>query len=75
MFRTLQPPDQRRPKRSYSLGITNDNDQPILREEVEAAIRAFKSGKAAGTYNIPAELIKHGGETVNDMLTKICFEI
>ena len=48
---------------------------PDLRQEVEAGIQAPKSGKAAGIDNIPAELIKHGGETVTDMLTNICNEI
>ena len=53
----------------------NDDDHPILREEVEAEMQALESGKAAGTDGVPAELIKHGSETVNDMLTKICDEI
>ena len=53
----------------------NDDDHPILSEEVEAGTRALKNGKAAGVDNIPAELIKHGGETVPDMLTNICNEI
>ncbi|XP_068213304.1 uncharacterized protein [Palaemon carinicauda] len=51
---------------------SNDDDFPVLREEVEEAIRSLKPGKAAGVDNIPAELIKHGGETVTDILTSIC---
>ena len=39
-----------------------------LRDEVEAAIRSLKNDKAAGVDNVPAELIKHGGETVADIL-------
>ena len=54
---------------------TNDDDFPILREEVEAAISSLKSGKAAGVDNIPAELIKHGGESVVAMLLRICNKI
>ena len=54
---------------------TNDDDFPILRVEVVAAIRTLKSGKAAGVDNIPAELIKHGGESVVDMLLLICNKI
>lgn len=54
---------------------TNNDDYPILREEVEQAIKSLKSGKAAGVDNIPAELIKHGGETVTDILTQICNKI
>jgi hypothetical protein len=54
---------------------SNDDDLPILREEVEAAIKSLKNGKAAGADNIPAELIKHGGEAMTDVLTKICNKI
>ena len=53
----------------------NDDDHPILREEIEAGVRALKNGKAAGVDNIQTELIKHGGETVIDVLTKTCNEI
>ena len=51
---------------------TNNDDFPILKEEVESAIRALKDGKAAGVDNIPAELIKNGGESVIELPTKIC---
>ena len=54
---------------------TNEDDFPILREEVEAAIKALKKGKAAGVDNIPAELIQNGGEDVVDLLTAICNKI
>ena len=54
---------------------TNGDDYPILREEVEAAIRSLKNGKAAGVDNVPAELIKHGGKAVIDILTAICNKI
>ena len=30
---------------------------PILREKVEAAVKALKIGKSAGVDNIPAELV------------------
>lgn len=39
---------------------TNENNYPVLHEEVEAAIRSLKSGKTAGIDNIPVELLKHG---------------
>lgn len=56
-----------------SLG--KEDDFPILREEVEAAIRSLKNGKAPGIDNIPTELIKDGGSITIDMLMKICNKI
>ena len=47
---------------------TNDDDYPILRDEVEQAIKSLKVGKASGVDNIPAQLIKNGGEPVTIML-------
>ena len=38
------------------------DDHPILRKEMEAAVQSLKKGKSAGVYNIPAELVKAGGE-------------
>lgn len=60
------------------LGITGpgeDDDFPILREEVEAAVKSLKNGKAPGIDNIPSELIKNGGSITIDVLTKICNKI
>ncbi|XP_068250327.1 uncharacterized protein [Palaemon carinicauda] len=54
---------------------SNNDDFPVLREEVEEAIRSLKHGKAAGVDNIPTELIKHGRETVTDILNSICNKI
>ena len=46
-----------------------DNDNyPILREEVEAAVKSLKEGKSAGTDNIPGELVQAGGECPFDHL-------
>ena len=47
---------------------SNVDDFLIQREEVETAIESLKTG-IAGTNNIPAELIKHGGEAVIDNFT------
>ena len=49
--------------------------QPILREEVEIAVAALKKGKSAGVDNIPAELVQASGESMTDVLTKICNKI
>ena len=52
--------------------IPDEKYYPILREEVEAAVKALKMGKSAGVDNIPAELVQAGGETMVDILTTIC---
>ena len=43
-----------------------ENDHPILRREVEAAVQSLKKGKSAGVDNIPAELVQVGAE---DLIT------
>ena len=49
--------------------------QPILREEVEIAVAALKKGKSAGVDNIPAGRVQARGESMIDVLTKICNKI
>ena len=39
-----------------------EDDHPVLRREVEAAVESSKKGKSAGVDNIPAELVQAGGE-------------
>ncbi|XP_063609075.1 uncharacterized protein LOC134783216 [Penaeus indicus] len=45
---------------------TNEDTNPILREEVEATVKSLKKGKSPGVYNISAELIQAGGEAMID---------
>ena len=52
-----------------------EDDQSILRREVEAATQSLKKGKSAGVNNIPAELVQAGGEDVITTLTTICNKI
>ena len=52
-----------------------ENDHPILRREVEAAVQLLKKGKSAGVNNVPAELVQAGGEDVITALTTICNRI
>ena len=52
-----------------------EDDHPILRREVEAAVQSLKKGKSAGVDNIPAELVQAGGEDVITALTTICNRI
>ena len=54
---------------------TEEDNFPILREEVEAAVKSLKKGKSAGVDNIPAELIQAGGEAVTNILTAMCSKI
>ena len=55
--------------------IAEEEHHPILREEVEAAVKALKMGESAGVDNIPAELVQAGGEAMIDILTLICNKI
>ena len=48
-----------------------EDDHPILRKEVEAAVQSLKKGKSDGVDNIPAELVQAGGEDVITALTTI----
>ena len=52
-----------------------EDDHPILRKEVKAAVQSVKKGKSAGVNNIPAELIQVGGEDVITALMTICNKI
>ena len=48
-----------------------EDDHPILRREVEAAVQSLKKGKSAGVDNIPAELVQASGEDAITALTTI----
>ena len=50
--------------------ISNDS-YPILREEVEAAVKSLKKGKSAGVDKIPSELIQ--SYPVRAFLAYLCF--
>ena len=39
--------------------IPDEEHHPILREDVEAAVKALKTGKSVGVDNIPAELVQN----------------
>ena len=51
------------------------DDHPILRKEVEAAVQSLKQGKSAGVDNVQAELVQAGGEDVITALTTSCNKI
>ena len=52
-----------------------EDDHPILRKEVEAAVQSLKKGKSAGVDNIPTELVQAGGKDVITTLRTICTKI
>ena len=58
---------------------TNTNretgDEPIMKEEVEEAVRSLKESKSPGVDNVPAELLKHAGPELTKVLTTICQRI
>ena len=54
---------------------TEDGEFPIIRQEVESAIKTLKCGKAAGVDNVPAELITQCGQPVVEVLHAICNKI
>ena len=48
-----------------------DLDRPPSEEEVKKAIKQLSTGKAPGAYAIPAEVYKHGGDTLLQKLTDL----
>lgn len=54
---------------------TEEDNYPILQEEIENAVRSLKIGKQDGVDNVPAELIQAGGEALITTITTICNKI
>ena len=52
-----------------------DDQQPILCEEVEIAVASLKKWKSARVNKILAEFVLAGGETMTDVKTEICNKI
>ena len=52
-----------------------EDDHPIFRKEVEAAVQSLKKGKSAGVDNIPSDLAQQVGEEVITAVTTICNKI
>ena len=47
----------------------------VTREEVKVAVRKLKNGKAPGSDEIVAELVKNGGQTMVDWLWELLREV
>ena len=54
------------------LGPEDTGEPDFLRSEIEMPVKKPKNGKAAGFDNIPAELLKNGGDDIIEALHKIC---
>ena len=52
---------------------TDNDNYPILREEVEAAVKLLKKGKSAGADNVPAERVQ--AEAMISALLTVCNKI
>ena len=46
-----------RPRSAYVHPATNGANHPILREEIEAAVKSLEKGGSAGVDNVPAEVL------------------
>ena len=60
------------------LEITNNYEElslPIMKSEIEKAVKSLKKRKSTGNDNIPGELVQAGGEKVIEILTLICNRI
>ena len=55
--------------------VTDTDNYPILREEVEAAVKSIKKRKSPGIDNTPGELVQAGGDAVISTFHKICNKI
>ena len=45
---------------------------PMLREQVEVAVRSLEAGQFPGVDNVRTEVLKNGGEATTTALTAIC---
>ena len=52
-----------------------EDDHPIPRREVEAAVQSLKKGKSAGVDNNSSKLAQKGGKDVITAVTTICNKI
>ena len=52
-----------------------DESLPVLREEVEGAVRNLKARESPRVNNIPFELFQNGGHATTTVLAVICHKI
>ena len=52
--------------------MDQDDDLPILKDDVINAIKSLNDGKSPGNDNISSELLKHGGDAIVNVFTELC---
>ena len=75
LFRIVYTHNNRRSQDVRCPSTNQQDSYPVLREEVEAAVKSPKKDKSAGVDYIPSELVQAGGEAIIDMLLTICNKI
>ena len=55
--------------------MNQDDDLPILKDEVINAIKILKDGKLPRNDNISIELLKHGGDAIFNVFTELCQQL
>ena len=71
----LPPSPEKNPLVLKCTQTDTEDDHPVLRREVEAAVQSLKRRKSAGIDSIPAELVQASEEGVIAALTTIWNEI
>lgn len=59
----------------HQTGTREAEDLPVLTDEVREAMHSLKGGKSPGVDNVPAELLKHGGDATTKAFTTLCQKI
>ena len=70
---TLHP--QKNSRKSNTLANKEVTILPILKSEIEYAIKKLKNGKSLGIDNVSSELIKEGGPVLIQLLIELCQQI
>ena len=60
---------------TYKIRENDEQPLPILKSKVIRIIKSLKNGKSPGIDNVPSELLKGGGEALNDIITKLCQKV
>ncbi|XP_060800080.1 uncharacterized protein LOC132901597 [Neoarius graeffei] len=71
-FEDLLNEENSREKRSDSLETANQEAELVNKDEVRAAMKRMKTGKAIGPDGIPIEAWRCLGETAVEFLTRLC---